>query len=390
MNGDSRGVALTYYVALVVYAFAVWLHIPYAGGHLYSDLVTVFQVRECPSACTLPIPYVQAFAEYPVIVTSFMYSMGVLGRALPGDLLINYYFMTTLFLSVPTFLLIRETIKIAELVGTPRKRALRFLVVTPSFVVVLLLNWYVIGVFFASLGIRKFLEGKTGASGVLLGLSAASNLVTAVPAIGLLVSAKDTRRALQLIVGGVLSFGLVNLPFVIANPANWLAFWRYHYNWYIEGSWMLLGLPLGSPLRHPVSTSLFVVLMAMILFRAFRSGLRSPLTLAWLSTFAFLFSTYVFTPQMNLILLPFFVLVPIAKRYWEFLAFDLVNAMVIVLGYSQALLVFGITYSFPTYGPTSVVELLAIIRSLWVGKFLLWNGLLRGVPSTKVGGGERR
>src|SRR6267378_6471618 len=73
----SQGSSL-YLVALAAYALGVWLHIPYGGGHVYSDLVTVFQVRECSSGqCVILIPYVQTFFEYPVVDSMFMYAMGI-------------------------------------------------------------------------------------------------------------------------------------------------------------------------------------------------------------------------------------------------------------------------------------------------------------------------
>ncbi len=359
----------------ILYLFGYWLHFPYGGGHIYSDIVTVFQFRECNPTCTLPIPYIQTFVEYPVIVAIFMYVMGLLGRLFGGDLLNTYYVFTCLFLLIPTLLLVRETTKIGEMVGAEKNRVLRYLVVTPSFVIMLLLNWYAIGVFFSVFAMRKFLEGSRTTSGALFGLSAASNLVTALPAIGMTVAAKGLRERVRFVAGGVVSFGIVNLPFLALNPNLWLEFWQYHYNWYVEGSWMQAFLDIFSPLRHPISTGVFVVLAALILFRTYRTGTRSALQLSWIFTFVFLFSTYVFTPQMNLIMLPFFALAPITKHYLEFLVFDLINSLVIVLAYSQALLVLGLTYSFPNAGVTSLVGFFVVARSLWTGKFATVDGI---------------
>ena len=36
---------LTLAIALGLFAASVWLHLPYGGGHVYSDIVSVFQVR---------------------------------------------------------------------------------------------------------------------------------------------------------------------------------------------------------------------------------------------------------------------------------------------------------------------------------------------------------
>ncbi len=69
-----------YLVAAVVYVFSVWEHIPYGGGHIYSDIVSVFQSRFCAAGlCTLALPYVHVFVEYPVIVGMFIYSMASSG-----------------------------------------------------------------------------------------------------------------------------------------------------------------------------------------------------------------------------------------------------------------------------------------------------------------------
>jgi len=364
-----------YLTAVVLYLFAAWLHIPYGGGHIYSDIVTVFQVRECPSGCTLPVPYVQTFVEYPVIASMFIYSMGLLAKSVGGDLLTNYYILTSAFLLIPTLLLIRELLKLAEMVQVKRSRVLRYFVVTPSFLIMLLLNWYVIGVFFAVYALRIFLEGSRFASGVLLGLSAAANLVTALPALGLTLSSRTLRDGMEFVAGGLTSFGLVNAPFVVSNPSLWFSFWQYHYNWYIEGSWMLAFLDLFSPLRHQFAIAVFVIEAAIILVMIRRTHDRDPLQLSWILTFAFLFSSYVYTPQMNMILLPFFALAPIARHYVEFLVFDLINSLVIILAYSQALLVFGTNYAFSVSYPLSLIGIFVIGRSLWTGKFAMVDGI---------------
>lgn len=344
---------------------------------MYSDLVTVFQVRECGGSC-LTIPYVNGFIEYPVIASIFIYLMGATAAHLPGELMSDYYWLSALFLAVPTFLLIRELYRISEIIGGDERRTLRYFVATPSFVVVLLVSWYVIGVYFAFFGLRKYLQGNFRASGLLLGLSAASNLVTAAPGFGLFLAAKTWRDRLTLALVSFGCYAAVNLPFIIVNADLWLSSFEYYSNWYIEGSWMLAFLPSFSPLRHYIFPVLLLVLLGIITGLALRTKQRQgdPLTFAWIATFAALFSNYVFTPQMNLIILPFFVLIPIVKRYWEFLAFDLINAVFITLGFSQVLLVFGITYSFDVSTYAAPVRWLAIIRSVWLGKMLVFNGLV--------------
>jgi hypothetical protein len=366
-----------YIVTAVLFLIGFWLHIPYGGGHIYSDIPTVFQQRECGGAC-LTIPYVNGFIEYPIIVSEFIYAMGAIAKILPGSILIDYYYLTVAFLAIPTFLLVRETLKIAEMRGFSNRRVLVYLVATPTFLFLLLQNWYVIGVYFAIFGLRKFLQGNYKMSGILLGLSAASNLVTVVPAMGMFLAAKGLRNRAVFVVSALACYGAINLPFIAVNPSLWLSFWQFHTNWYIEGSWMLAFLSSFSPLRHYVFLALLLSLFAALSWISLKKT-NDAVNLSWLSTFAFLFSTYVFTPQMNLILLPFFAITPIVKRYWEFLAFDVINTLFIVLGFSQPLLIFGITYQFDAVSYLAPVRWLAIARSIWLGKMLLFDGLLPAI-----------
>ena len=377
-------------MALLLYAIGVWLHIPYGGGHIYSDIVSVFQAQECVSTCHLQIPYVQTFIEYPVLVSMFIYVMGLLGSALPLPLVNGYYIASVVFLAIPSVLLVDETMKVARLVGVGERRVLRYVVVTPTFIFLLLANWYMIGVYFTMLGLRMFLEGRFTSSGILYGLSAASNMVSAAPAFGLLFSLKSTKEAVKFagVIG--LTFLVINAPFILINSRLWIEYWQFQSSWYIEGSWMLAFLTLWSPLRHIVFPVLAISLLATILILAKTRRTGDPLTLAWLSTFAFFFSSYVFTPQMNLILLPFFALVPITKRYWEFLAFDVLTAAVIVVGFSQPLQVIGITYSVGQFAYSSPIQWMAIIRSAWLGKFLLWDGIGRILSRRAIALAESR
>ncbi|MGA2666395.1 MAG: hypothetical protein ABSF83_15775, partial [Nitrososphaerales archaeon] len=247
------------------------------------------------------------------------------------------------------------------------------------------------GVYLATLGLRKYLQGSTTASGLLFGVSAGFNLVTAAPAFGLLVGARGWKDRLTFALAVVGAYALINLPFILANPRLWGYFWQWQENWYIEGSWMLALLDNESPLRHFIFPAVFTALSAAIVWRWSKDRLRSPpltqldervliVRIAALFTLAYLFSTYVFTPQLNLMLLPFFVLaIPSGGRYGEFLAFELVNALVVLWGFSSPLLAFGISVPTPVlFGPVwvSPIQALAVLRSLWVGKFLVYDGLL--------------
>lgn len=385
---------LVYVIAGVLYLFGVWEHIPYGGGHLYSDIATVFQNRFCPTGpCTLAFPYVHTFIEYPVLTGVFIWAMGELGNLLPFSpsqgLLTNYYFWTALFLLFPTALSIGELFNIADILGlkSPRKRMLLYFVATPSFVFMVLTNWYIIGVFFTLFGLRKFLQGSRWVSGIFLGVSAATNLITAIPAMGMILTVKDKREALKFVIGGLAAFGAIYLPVYALNPGFISQFLSYQENWYIEGSWMLAFFNSYNPIRHVLFPAAFILLSAAIIFKGYKMRRKTGsyedwanfvVIMAALFSFAWLFSSYIATPQTNLLLLPFFMLLPMTRYYPEFLVYDTANSLIDVWGFSQPLLVLGITLHPTMFGSPyqSPIQALEVIKSLWIGKFLIYDGLI--------------
>jgi hypothetical protein len=399
---DRRFMALVYLTALALYLIGLWLHLS-NGGNVYNGITDVFQQRICPPpsidvypqpppSCTvsdLSVPYLQSFNEYPVITAMFMYAMGILGGSFPGDLITNYYLVTGVLLVIPMLLGIRELMKIGEIRGTPRNRTLWYFVVTPTFLIMSLLSWYVIGVYFTLYGIRKYLEGGSRLwTGVLFGLSAASNFVTAVPALGLLIHSKTTKERVLLAAAALGTYAAINAPFFVLNSGLWLQSFHYDYTWNIENSWMqAILINLYSPYRHVIPPIVFGGFIVEMLWLRYRRKTDDPLAFAFLAMFGYTFATYIYPPQLNLMLLPFFVLLPVTNSYREFLAFDVLNALIIILGFSEVLLAFGITYSgFFRPGQSinymSVVFWIEVVRSLWQGKFAVVNGI-PGLPSLR-------
>jgi hypothetical protein len=414
----------------IFYLLGIWEH---SNGNIYSDIAAVYTNRFCtPGPCiTSGLPYINFFVEYPPLTGFFIYAMGMLAHLLPfpgRTLLTSYYDYTSIFLLLPTILLVSNLLKVSSLlrIGQKQKILFLFFVATPSFVFMLLLNWYVIGVCLTVWSLRKFLELKTRPasnparkrndlifSGGLIGLSVVANLVTAVPALGILVFGVDDLKDAFYFVLGILAtvlavylpiLALNSFPHAYLNPSHVVVsyhflfpnlnvitdFLQYEQSWYAEGSWMLALFPSTDNIRHVIFPVLFVAFSAVIIVRGFQTkklladnGERSKLVVisSALFTFAFLFSTYVCTPQMNIMLLPFFVLIPLLRRnYAEFLTFEIINSLVIVWGFSSPLMFLGITIPSPVaFGSpwVSPIQFLAVVRSLWIGKFLIYNGLLR-------------
>lgn len=422
-----------YVACALLYLLGIWEH---ANGGIYTDITAVYLNRFCtPLPCvTSGLPYVNYFVEYPPITGFFICTMGLLAHlvSFPGrTLLTNYYEYSAIFLLLPTLVLVSELLKIADIIGVQRKYRTIFLyfVATPSFVFMLLLNWYIIGASLTVWGLRKYMEGlktngtgsqseqtkKLLSSGLLFGLSAVANLVTALPALGIVIFGCSGLKQRVIFLAGLIAVLLAaylpliylsSFPHVYLNSQHVLVsyksfafpnfdvisdYFQYQQSWYVEGSWMLSLFNSTNSLRHVVFPAVFSVLFLLILAKSSRlqkfyatDQSRFVLFTGALFTFAFLFSSYVCTPQMNVVLLPFFVLVPFLKRnYWEFLVFEIVNSLVIVWGFSTPLAFLGINFAPPVaFGSpwASPIQLLAVVRSLWIGKYLIYDGLLKWEP----------
>ena len=207
----------------------------------------------------------------------------------------------------------------------------------------------------------------------------------------MLLGVRNRREASEFVIGGVAAFTAVYAPIYALNPGFISQFLSYESGWYAEGSWMLAFFSSGNPLRHVLFPAAFILLACWTIYKGLR--IRGRLTAATdqdranfvvymgsAFSFAWLFSSYISTPQTNLMLLPFFALLPMTKYYPEFLAFDTATSLIDVWGFSQPLIILGITLHPVMFGSPyqSPIQALEVIRSIWIGKFLIYDGLLSG------------
>lgn len=241
-----------------------------------------------------------------------------------------------------------------------------------------LLNWYIVGVYFMVRAIRLFLKDK-----------AASNLITAIPSVAMLITHGDFRRRMQFLILGLATYFIVNLPALVLNPSNWLRFWEYHASWYVECNWQILLFNMFDPNARIFSARLMPMLFILLLAVVYKTQLpkHSKILLAsWLAMAWFLFANYVYAPQMNITLLPFFTLLAVAP-YQLFILFDVLNSAIIVAGFSRFLQnVLGIKYELKSWGIDSPIQWMAIARSFILLGFILYSLyiILRRSPSNLI------
>ncbi len=270
-----------------------------SGQMAYTDLVSLY-LQQGLSAH--PIPYVQTRLEYPVVVGLAQY-LASLVPGLRGYFLAGGAGLALAGLGV-TWVLHRRG---------PSGRLWIF-AATPPLLLYAAMNWDLLALFFALLGLCLFEERKDGWSAVALSLGIWTKLFPGVLLAWIVLKrASESNWRSVLLIGGVVvlvSAGL-NLPFYLANPAGWLYFLDFQGARPPDGGslWQHLpDWPVQAVNRASVAVSGFgAVALALA---GLRSG-RGVEEFALGSLALVILASKITSPQYDLWLMPFLALAPV-------------------------------------------------------------------------------
>jgi len=353
----------------ILFAFNVWEHLPGIIPNHYSDVISVFW-RDGVGRGEHLVPYLQFTFEYPVIVGVLVY-VSSFSRALTGDFMkaMNYYVLIMdgfLFLfTIGTVLLLR---KMCITLNVEETRIWKCFLIMPTFLMFTVYNWDIIAVFFSVLSIYLYMKANKLGSAASLGLGIATKLYPSVLLPVYLVEEKSWRARFKFIFTSLGVFALLNSPFIILNFETWLSTWTYHMEWGIEDSWLIYFFRQMDPFAHYFGLAVLLYLVYKGLIQTskklYESQAERLIERCWLMSVAWLFGSYVVTPQMALMLLPFYALIPTIPLLPAYIA-DVLNALIIVLWFTSSAII-GDPLS-----PTSPVQYVAAGRQLiWLGMFI--------------------
>jgi uncharacterized membrane protein len=300
----------------------------------YSDIVPLLGTEQLAGG---RLPYLDACRpvegqncdEYPVLSMYLMRAAAWFSGTASSA---GYYYVTAAFLTV--FALVTA----AALYLIAGRRALWF-ALAPTLFIYGTLNWDLLAVMLATLGLLAFFARREGWAGVLLGLGGAAKLYPLLLAVPLLLQRWRDRRpdaAIWLGWGTAGGWAAANLPFILAAPVAWFTFFRFNSerapDW--DSLWFIACRHVGGTC---VSTS-GVNLLALLAFagtvtvawvaRARREPSFARWTLIFPIVVLFLVTNKVYSPQYGVWLLPLFVLALPDLR--AFVAFQVTEVAVFV------------------------------------------------------------
>jgi hypothetical protein len=355
--------------ATLVFVVGVWEHLPVVVPNHYSDVVSVFW-RDGIGTGPHLIPYYQFTFEYPVLVGILVYLTSSIRLYVPDlSVALNYY---VLAMDVVLYLFTVGTVvvvyKIVDLAGLEKARIWKAFLIVPSFLMFTVYNWDIIAVFFATLSIYFYMKGDKVKSWLSLGLGISAKLYPCMLIPVYMLEENSWKGRLKALLAPLAVFVALNLPFILANFSGWFETWKFHAGWGIEDSWLVFLFNQMDPNAHYVA----LVVVLYLVYKGITGTLRKqykdrPTRLierSFLMNVAWLVGSYVVTPQMGLMLLPFYVLIPSISLPIIYVA-EIMNALIIVLWFSSTL-----SLGNPT-SPASPVQWLAAGRQLiWLGLFI--------------------
>jgi len=263
-------------------------------------------------------PYLSRDLEYPPLIGEVMYAAHApFAHGLRGPFIDNMVLLTALA-AVTTWMLWRRD----------GKRTWRW-ALAPPLLIQGLQNWDLLAVAPATIGLIQWENGAAFVAGFLLGTGAAAKLFPAM-FVPILAAASwyrgQRRQSARVVAGAATGFAVFVLPVYAVVPSALSYFVRFHGDrgpdrgaiWYFvfhgpaRDAWFS-GHGVVDFITIVPSVLLVAALVALTVFAG--RGRITPFGACALATIAFLVTSKVYSPQYDLWIVPFFVLLPVRTKH---------------------------------------------------------------------------
>jgi hypothetical protein len=264
------------------------------------------------------IPYVQfTFGSYPVIIGFLVYLTSALARMISSDPFVAVdYYVTFMGIIVSAFTLgtVYYVFKICEVVKKGTSRIWKAFLIAPTFLLYPLFNWDMIAIFFTVLGIWYTMNHRPRYAAVSLGLGIATKLYPAMILPVVMAEEKTWRARLEVFGLAALVYGVLNTPLWIVNFSGWSHSSMANISGGLEATWLMLFFNRFDKTAYLVGFGVMLYLVYKGLIETKRKRYDQAtdriFERALLMNLAWLIGAYIVPPQMGLMVLPFYVLVP--------------------------------------------------------------------------------
>jgi uncharacterized membrane protein len=327
------------FAATMIFAFNVWEHSPSIVPNHYSDIVSIYY-RSGIGNGPHGIPYVDYVFEYPTLVGAIVYVASLLARSSTQDFLtslVYYKLIVDFVLYIFTMIAIVVLYKLTARYSVEAKRIWQLFLVMPSFLMFVDYNFDIIAIALALLALYLFILGRHSTSAISLGFGIGAKLYPAVLLPALLAASPSWKSRGRYAITAIAVVAIINLPFMLVNFSTWWGTWSFLAGWGIENSWLIFIFGQMDPLAHYFGLAVFLYIAYKAMMETRKRAIAADqklLVRSFLLTLAWLLGSYIVTPQMALILLPFFVLMPTVPILAAYVS-DTLNALIMVFWFAE-------------------------------------------------------
>lgn len=292
-----------------------------------------------------PKPYIDYHFEYPPLIgllwftstcISFNYFYGV---SIDDVARVHYYIQSSIILIFSITCSI-SLYKLGGLMGIRWPRYL--LLLSPSMILYLIYNWDIIAISLAILGVLMYLKKKYTLSGILLGASFSTKILTIGVAYYLFLKSTNRRRFID-VAKYVLGFTLTGvLPFLVLyvlSPHGLHRMIQHHLSWYCENClYSVLIRDIWSPLHRKLFISIATsYVLATTLLLIPRDEYLGEVDSSYLFIYLvpLILFNYVFSPQMFILITPIAILALGSRLLVEYIVADVSNALLILMFFNE-------------------------------------------------------
>jgi len=322
-------------------------------AHCYTDIYPLYFGEGLSSG---KVPYVDHPVEYPVLIGAAMQAVAWVVRPIadPYTRGREFFDVTVALLAVFT---VAGVLATAYLAGRSRRWTALGVALAPGLVLASFVNWDLIAMGLAMLGLAAWAARRGVVAGVLLGLAVATKFYPLLffgPLLLLCLRAGRMRAFWVTTGSAVAAWLVVNLPVIIAAPHGWARFYQLSSDrgadwgsiWYFfETERVPVVGAAGLGQLNLMSALVFAVGSAAIAILALAAGRRPRVPqLFFLILAVFLMSNKVWSPQYVIWLVPLVVLA--RPRLWSYALWQLteVGYFFAIWAYLVSIAVSGVSF----------------------------------------------
>ncbi|MEM4970011.1 MAG: hypothetical protein QXE01_02025 [Sulfolobales archaeon] len=329
-------------LGFITVVMSIYIHDPIFLGQ-YTDYIAIY-IRD-PSKTITGYPYLDYPFEYtPLIALQWMVASKIALYMLShgfdplSSITRAFYITNTIFYA----LYILAIYFIAQEANASRvSKALA--IISPSMVYYLFYNWDISASALMAIGLFLLLRARYYMASFFLGLAASIKIF---PGIAILTSAiimyREGLGLRKILIALAIGVSTALAPYIILLLVYAPAFFyiiSYHSNWYCENCfYVLFTSDIFDPRFRMVSTALMISIPLLYSFYIFKySSITKHLSVMapLISTSLSISFSYVYSPQMNIMISPLYIALRDKKTYLLLLQ-DILNTLIMILWFHES------------------------------------------------------